>query len=533
MSDIASKLVRINDTRKALRQTLLDKNVDIPAGTPFAEYPAIVRETLPASVTVYKRNSEWLPLQEAAPNQINVLYRINVEKTYVALSVSGTAYTVDWGDGIIQSYADGLIAQHIYSYDDIDAGTETEGYRQVVIQVTANTGGVITGANLGHRHTLVGSISGYALEVDCNLPACNSLTFTVPTTGVVHHFCRKITVRQIGVLTNLDNLCSGFRNLMYLDLPSNFFTHATTMIEAFRNCHNLRELVFPPNSLANVTTMQSAFRFCLCLQELVFPTGSLVSVTNLESTFQAAIRLRNVVFPAGSLTQVTTLAMTFNGCSELREVIFPENSLTRVTTTNTCFNSCVMLKTVYFPSGSLALTTDMSSMFLSCLELQNLTLPPLPSVTTMRFMLSSAQSLTDVVLTGPFNALTIAQTAISGRCIKNITFTHSLPAVTDARTMFNLCDNLETITFQAGSFSNVNLTTSMFATAPKLKRIVNLGVRVSFSVANCNLSAAALNEIYTALPIVTGQTITVTGNPGTTGHNISIATAKGWTVVQS
>jgi hypothetical protein len=58
------------------------------------------------------------------------------------------------------------------------------------------------------------------------------------------------------------------------------------------------------------------------------------------------------------------------------------------------------------------------------------------------------------------------------------------------------------------------------------------GMRFSFSVASCQLSAAALNEIFTGLPVVTGQMITVTGNYGVggAGYNASIAIAKGWTV---
>ena len=45
-----------------------------------------------------------------------------------------------------------------------------------------------------------------------------------------------------------------------------------------------------------------------------------------------------------------------------------------------------------------------------------------------------------------------------------------------------------------------------------------------------SLSASALNEIYTNLPTKTGQSLTVTGNWGTSGDDPTIATAKGWTV---
>jgi hypothetical protein len=47
---------------------------------------------------------------------------------------------------------------------------------------------------------------------------------------------------------------------------------------------------------------------------------------------------------------------------------------------------------------------------------------------------------------------------------------------------------------------------------------------------SCNLSATALNDIYTALPTVSAKTITITGNWGAATDNPAIATAKGWTV---
>jgi hypothetical protein len=63
-----------------------------------------------------------------------------------------------------------------------------------------------------------------------------------------------------------------------------------------------------------------------------------------------------------------------------------------------------------------------------------------------------------------------------------------------------------------------------------LARIEAKDFRFTFSVASCKLSATALNEIYTNLPTVTSQTITVTGNYGTATDDPTIATAKGWTV---
>ena len=104
-------------------------------------------------------------------------------------------------------------------------------------------------------------------------------------------------------------------------------------------------------------------------------------------------------------------------------------------------------------------------------------------------------------------------------------------AVTNMSYMFHGCYSLQTVTALNASAvtSSANLG-NIFASCPSLSRIAATGFKYTFSVANCKLSAAALNEIYTNLPTVTGQTITVTGNWGTATDNPSIATAKGWTV---
>jgi hypothetical protein len=70
----------------------------------------------------------------------------------------------------------------------------------------------------------------------------------------------------------------------------------------------------------------------------------------------------------------------------------------------------------------------------------------------------------------------------------------------------------------------------MFSGCYSLVQCVLLNCKFSTTVASCQLSATALNDIYTALPTVVGQTITVTGNWGVATDNPAIATAKGWTV---
>jgi len=84
--------------------------------------------------------------------------------------------------------------------------------------------------------------------------------------------------------------------------------------------------------------------------------------------------------------------------------------------------------------------------------------------------------------------------------------------------------NTSAVTSSSG-FSNIFLVCSSLA------RIEAKDFKYTFSVDSCKLSSTALDEIYTNLPTVTGQTITVSGNYGIAGDNPTIATAKGWTVL--
>jgi hypothetical protein len=99
--------------------------------------------------------------------------------------------------------------------------------------------------------------------------------------------------------------------------------------------------------------------------------------------------------------------------------------------------------------------------------------------------------------------------------------------------MFQSCNSLQNIPAlnMSGVSSSANVL-NFATTCVSLARAQISGMRFSFSVASSKLSAVALNEIFTGLPTVTGQTITVTGNYGINQaeYNPTIATAKGWTV---
>jgi hypothetical protein len=104
-------------------------------------------------------------------------------------------------------------------------------------------------------------------------------------------------------------------------------------------------------------------------------------------------------------------------------------------------------------------------------------------------------------------------------------------SVTTMVSMFQSCFALQSVpAFDASAVTSSAGFNNMFLNNNSLSSMKATGINYTFSVANCKLSAAALDEIYTNLPTVVGQTITVTGNWGTASHDPTIATAKGWTV---
>jgi len=259
----------------------------------------------------------------------------------------------------------------------------------------------------------------------------------------------------------------------------------TNLSYCFSYCYSLQTVTFPSGSLASVTNLSYCFNSCYSLQTVTFPSGSLASVTNLSSCFSYCYSLQTVTFPSGSLASVTNLYGCFIYCYSLQTVTFPSGSLASVTDLSYCFNYCYSLQTVTFPSGSLASVTNLSGCFSYCTSLQTVTFP-------------------------------------SG----------SLASVTNLFYCFNSCYSLQTVTFPSGSLASVTNLSGCFNSCYSLSSIVNAAFPITFDVSNCALTNTAIDAIFTALPTVSGQTATVTGNPGAATCTPSIATGKGWTVVQ-
>jgi surface protein len=529
------------------------------------------------------RNPQWLALPTVLPTDQKFvgLYAIFPLSNFIALVAAGD-YTVDWGDGVTENFASGVVAYHEYDYTNAAFnGTLTDaGYKQAIVTVTPQSGQNLTYLNLNQKHNqtnLQAYASGFLdiavssaeltdLRVAASTPSSTAglINFNLlEQFSLINSDCKQLnnlfnaarSLQSIGnfvtspdapvtaavTFTDTGDLVTlaahGFRNgdsVLFTTITSTtgitvgttyYIINTTTdtfqvstayggaavalttngtgtavygssMQGMFQNCTKLTSV--PLFNTANVTNMQSMFNVNRSLTSV--PLFNTANVTNMNSMFSNCSSLTSI--PLFNTANVTNMQQIFNGCASLTTV--PLFNTANVTNMQTMFNNCTSLTTV--PLFNTANVTNMQSMFQNCNGLTFVPLFNTANVTNMNSMFSNCSSLTSIPLFNTAN-------------------------VTNMQQIFNGCLSLTSVpalvTTAVTSSSNFS---SMFATCPSLTRIEAKDFRFTFSVANCKLSSAALNEIYTNLPIAVGQTITVTGNYGTAGDDPTIATLKGWTV---
>lgn len=264
---------------------------------------------------------------------------------------------------------------------------------------------------------------------------------------------------------------------------------------AVRFARNLEQATI---GLHAVTDMSELFAGCYALQSV--PLFDTSSVTTMQHMFDYCCALKTV--PLFDTSSVADMVAMFNYCFSLQEV--PLFDTSSVTSMSTMFYNCRALQSV--PLFDTVNVLYMQSMFTNCYVLQSVPLFDTSAVTNMNLMFENCRVLQSVPL-------------------------FDTSSVTTMMLMFDVCEALQSIPLF--DTSSVTEMSSMFSGCDSLASGAMSGTTVDVSYESCNLSATELDRIYTNLGTVTGKTITVSGNPGTTGDTPSIATAKGWTVTGS
>jgi surface protein len=418
-------------------------------------------------------------------------------------------------------------------------------YRVATVTITPQAGSNLTSVSFLENHNQSGLVLGYStgwLDLAYAASTITALTLGSSSTVVRHNYIERVRLNQLGAITSFSSLFHGLSKLQSVEIASTTTT-VTNTSNMFNGCRSLTTV--PLFNTAAVTSMSSMFVSCSSLATV--PLFNTAAVTSTFNMFGSCGSLTTV--PLFNTAAVTNMGLMFGSCSSLTTV--PLFNTAAVTNMESMFGSCSSLTTV--PLFNRAAVTNMSSMFVSCGSLTTVPLFNTAAVTNMFSMFNSCGSLTTVPL---FNTAAVTSMRIMFFGCGSLTTVplFNTAAVTNMSGMFSSCGSLTTVPlFNTDAVTNMEsmfnscsslvevpalVTTAVtavnfgliFNSCSSLARIQAKDFKFTFSVASCKLSATALDEIYTNLPTVTSQTITVTGNYGTATDTPSIATAKGWTV---
>jgi hypothetical protein len=432
------------------------------------------------------RNPAWpaIPTVLASEQKIVGLYAVwpgdgvGNGANFFAFNGQG-AYTINFGDGFTANFASNTQANHEFNFNNAAlAGTN----KPVTFTASTNT------VNLAAHGFTAGTV----------VPFFNIVT----TAGLIEG-----------------------RRYYVVNPTANAFQVAATLGGAPVTLTNDGSATLLPYKVAIVTITPQAGQnlTVINLQAKhnqtglqVYTTGWLdlaISVPNVTGTgftlsgTAVSHRLLERVNPI-ACGNLTTMANMFRGMPSLRVLTRYPCPITTVTTMANMHDGSG-LRTFPEYEGTAAVLINTAFQFSSCFNAENFPrLPgPAPNLTTINNMYTST------------NARRIPE------------FPGSAATVTNMAALVLACPNLQELPpinmAAVTSTANGNITGG---STPSLKRIRTSGMRFSFTVANCQLSAAATNEIFEGLPTVaTSQTITVSGNPNQ-GFNASIANAKNWVV---
>lgn len=484
---------------------------------------------------------------EVTPDTGGTFTAIDVARTHNQSGLQ-TGYTVNWLEikaasnslttgGIFSSTAAvSRLLENLEYYGLFVGGAingETSSLQRVVLRFTNSTNFALSSFFLNKRALYDVTIetlgAGKVSLATSAFSGCTRLTFA--------------PLFDTSAVTDMSSMFNGCRSLRAV--PTYDTSSVTTMASMFLDCGNLTSV--PLFNTASVTNMSSMFQNCTQIEEV--PVFNTASVTTMANMFNTCRRLKRA--PAFNMAAVTSCLTMFATCNTLQEVPsynFGAGSSINLTS---MFATCPTLQVV--PSMSGANVTNVSSMFNACTNLVKVGNLNFPAATNWNSMFSGCTSLQDV------GQLTTTAATTMSSMFSNCTALPTIKAmdmngVTDASSMFSGCTNLvsvplmdtSTVTNVNSMFSNCgglvslpafNLTgvsssgnAGAWVGSCRLFRIQASNLRFTHSIASNCLSGTNLNEYYTNLPTITGQTLTITGNYGSTTDNPAIATAKGWAV---
>ena len=289
-----------------------------------------------SSTSDWTRPTDWLAMPTIGTQEfIGLLAITDDDSNYIALLCTG-AYTVDWGDGVIENVVTNTKAQHTYTYSAISNSTiSSRGYKQVLVRVTPQDGQNLTKLSLQQQHSAVARVQSVGwLDIAINGPSM-SLIY-LGGLSIWASICENVDIYSLANPTSLAELFNNFASLQKFTIANTSLVSNTQNM--FDGCRALRTV--PLFDMASVTNATSMFYNCTSL--LTIPLFNTSKLIGAQQMFTNCNSLRTI--PLLDFSNVTNLIYTFQGCFSLQSV--PLLNTVKVTNATQAFYQCLSLQTI-------------------------------------------------------------------------------------------------------------------------------------------------------------------------------------------
>jgi surface protein len=370
-----------------------------------------VKQAAPAPAPEpWVRPADWLEIDSlvnVGDEKFVGLHLITEDSNFLALSATSD-YTVDWGDGLVENFASGIVAYHSHDWVDFVGTDSVKGYRQAIVTVTPQVAGTFTNINLQRKHNQPGLSPYSGGWIDIVMSAPNMTSIDIGDTTIFLTYLEKFVFKGDHLITNMTSMFEGCSSLQSVPLFNT--ASVTNMTSMFKDCSSLQSV--PLFNTASVTKMTSMFEGCSSLQSV--PLFNTASVTNMTSMFKNCSYLQSV--PLFDTSLAPNMSSMFEGCSSLQSV--PLFNTASVTSMSYMFKNCSSLQSV--PLFNTASVVYMSHTFRNCPSLLSVPLFDISSVAAISYAFYQSPSIQKGALAGTKTTISYSGCKLSANALTDI-----------------------------------------------------------------------------------------------------------------
>lgn len=312
---------------------------------------------------IYTRPTGWLDLPDVVVGEEKIvgLYAIFDTATsgtnHCALLCRGD-YSVDWGDGTVEEYADNTKAEHTFEYTDFGAETDSGlGYRQSIITVIPQSGNNFTEIDFAQNHSV--KAAAYSPPwLDIKIAGENVTTLVFYNATLINSILEQfeyIGNNSIEDFSYMFFSCFSLQSILQLDTSS-----GTNFSNMFYSCYSLKSIPkFDTSAGINFSEM---FIYCYSLQSV--PQFNTSNGTNFGGMFTYCLSVTSA--PQLDTSIATSVASMFCYCFSLKSI--PQLDTSSATGFDNMFYQCCSLQSI--PQLDTSSGTSFASMFGGCGSLQ-------------------------------------------------------------------------------------------------------------------------------------------------------------------